>query len=794
MMRCSVVIALAMLCQTCGLCVGERSQEPEGVTTTTPQEDVITTTQKGTTTSQKAVNTSPQSDGKQRARTTVVDPRLEDGRVPTRADQLVVCSCPEPTPDGCRRFLSDAYIDSKNIDFEDIRVPVADLSVAVHDVTCPKKNHRFMTYSEGKFYLRERGDVVLVDAGEMTGLRVNDYCADLRRDLTWNMKMCVAPPSVPKCCPSGQALKHGKCQNATTPAILAPPMSIGLRKKSVQFPVIENHYNPLNCTSIPLRSVPLTPKQSYLLSVPIGLIHIWHPADGHVKDHYTYPPNLCVDGYVNSNGSDTYSVNFCYSHPDQQRKKCEGHICVRKCCPDGEEMSQMLYRCVPSNFTDFKPVFTYPPNDYRVVYGRPTCQFQTVVNEPNIDSRGRYHFHDDILTAMEYCVDKFNDGREIVEDMAIVCIKEPTKLWSRIRKVLFPILQVISFLFLLLTVGCYCVVPELLSGGGWYQLFHVFSLMVAYATMFAQDMFSKDWETDTCFIMGIMLQFSFLSTFFWLNVLCLEVWRKIRSLNLKFRAASVIPIWVYVLYAFGTPVAIAIITVCMHFFAPEDVPGVWKPHLARSRCFFEDPARLFLYFYGPIGFLFALNIGFITHTSWTYRQIEKNSSMLKKASSPRTPNEQIHRRRDYISEALTDTLNTLQGFFLFIIFIANRSKRKHLKKKFPLVFKFWNQIRKVLRHCCCWCCPDAKETCLAPLGSLTSQVSRKLSSSSIVSNLSTLSTSLRFSKSSFSMDLGDDLNTKIPSVLEHNGGITTLSHSPIGVNTVSLHDNTDTQC
>ncbi|MPC17545.1 hypothetical protein E2C01_010406 [Portunus trituberculatus] len=243
------------------------------------------------------------------------------------------------------------------------------------------------------------------------------------------------------------------------------------------------------------------------------------------------------------------------------------------------------------------------------------------------------------------------------------------------------------------------------------------------------------------------------------------------SLNLKFRAASVIPIWVYVLYAFGTPVAIAIITVCMHFFAPEDVPGVWKPHLARSRCFFEDPARLFLYFYGPIGFLFALNIGFITHTSWTYRQIEKNSSMLKKASSPRTPNEQIHRRRDYISE----------------------SKRKHLKKKFPLVFKFWNQIRKVLRHCCCWCCPDAKETCLAPLGSLTSQVSRKLSSSSIVSNLSTLSTSLRFSKSSFSMDLGDDLNTKIPSVLEHNGGITTLSHSPIGVNTVSLHDNTDTQ-
>lgn len=833
-MRCSVLIALAVLCQTCRLCVGaglaHEPEEPEDVVTTTSQEDIITTTQRDITTSQKVVSTSPQSGGNQHVRPTVVEPLLEDGRVPTRADQLVVCSCPELSPDGCRRFLSDASIASKNIDFEDIRVSVTDLSVAVHDVTCQKKDHRFMKYSEGEFYLRERGDVVLVNVGDMTGLRVNDYCADLRRDngrLTWNIKICVAPPSVPTCCPSGQALKDGVCHNATTPNIIAPPLSVGLREKATHFPVIKNHHNPLNCTSDPLTSIPLTPGKSYLLSVPTGLMHVWKPADRHINTHFTYPPNLCVDGYVNSNGSEVYSANICYSHPDQQREKCEGHVCVRKCCPDGEEMNQMLYRCVSSNLTDFKPVFSKHPGDYTVVHGKPTCQFQTVVNDSSIDNRGRYLFHGDHLSAMEYCVDKFNDGRGKIEDMAIVCIKEPTKLWPRIRKIAFPILQIISFIFLLLTVGCYCLVPELLTGGGWYQLFHVISLMVAYATMFAQDMFSKAWETNICFIMGILLQFSFLSTFFWLNVLCLEVWRKIRSLN-KFRPASVVPIWIYVLYAFGTPVAIGILTVCMHFFAPDDVPGVLKPHLARSRCFFEDPPRLFLYFYGPIGFLFALNIIFITHTYWTYRKIEKNASVLKKASpennSARTPTEQIHRKRDYISDfkqqfsllvmmslcwvsellswfipplemwAATDTLNTLQGFFLFVIFLANRSKRKHLKKKFPLLFKFGNQIRKVLCHCCCCCCPGAKETCLAPLGSFTSQVSRKLSSSSLVSNLSTLSTSLKFSKSSFSMDLPDDLNTKRPSALEHDSGITILSHSAITTSSVFPHDNTDTQC
>ncbi|MPC17547.1 putative G-protein coupled receptor Mth-like 1 [Portunus trituberculatus] len=296
------------------------------------------------------------------------------------------------------------------------------------------------------------------------------------------------------------------------------------------------------------------------------------------------------------------------------------------------------------------------------------------------------------------------------------------------------------------------------------------------------------------------------------------------SLN-KFRAASVIPIWVYVLYAFGTPVAITIITVCMHFFAPEDVPGVWKPHLTRSMCFFDDPTRLFLYFYGPIGFLFALNIAFIINTYWTCRKVENQITELKGNVSENTdeiPKEHIRRKRDYISNfkqqfsllvvmslcwvteilswlipppemwALTDTVNTLQGFFVFVIFIANRGKHKHLKKKFPLVFKFWNQIRKVFRHCCCWCCPDAKETCLAPLSSLTSQVSKKLSSSSIQSSLLTLS-SLKFSKFSLSIANQGDLDSQSPSALEHDGGIT-ISHSPEADCSVFNHEKTDTQC
>ncbi|KAG0715129.1 hypothetical protein GWK47_012664 [Chionoecetes opilio] len=122
------------------------------------------------------------------------------------------------------------------------------------------------------------------------------------------------------------------------------------------------------------------------------------------------------------------------------------------------------------------------------------------------------------------------------------------------------------------------------------------------------------------------------------------------------------------------------------------------------------------------------------------------------------PTEQIHRKRDYISDfkqqffllvlmsscwisevlsivippmelwAVTDLLNSLQGVFIFFIFVVTRSKRKHLKKKFPLLFKIARQLCTAVGDCCC---QGGQQSCLAPLNSFTSQVSRKLSDSSI---------------------------------------------------------------
>lgn len=123
-------------------------------------------------------------------------------------------------------------------------------------------------------------------------------------------------------------------------------------------------------------------------------------------------------------------------------------------------------------------------------------------------------------------------------------------------------------------------------------------------------------------------------------------------------------------------------------------------------------------------------------------------------------------------------LNSLQGVFIFVLFTTNRTKRKHLKRKFLLLFKMAYYFRGTAQKCCC---QGSEVTCTLPVSSFTSQISRNLSSSSGVSSLSTHNTSLNFGVSSISLCFSDDEDVKKPQC-----GVITLSHS-------ALHGN-DVQC
>ncbi|KAK4297995.1 hypothetical protein Pmani_029618 [Petrolisthes manimaculis] len=528
-------------------------------------------------------------------------------------------------------------------------------------------------------------------------------------------------------------------------------------------------------------------------------------------------------------------------------------------------MSSPLYRCIDKQNSTFSPPFIAEPSSYKVVHGYPLCLPKSQEFNISIDARGFMYAKDRKFEASSYCSDEFTDGKHNFRQGAYICLARLSE-WDKARDIAFPVCHAISLVFLALTVVCYCLVPVLLQQGGWCQLFHVLSLMLAYSSKFAQQLFGQYWNGPTCIAMAVVLQFGFLCTFFWLSVLCFEVWRKIKSLN-KLLPATKQPLKSYLLYAFGGPFLICTVTVCMQFWAPSDVVGVVKPHLGVSRCWFYDTLATLVYFFGPIAFLFTCNIVFITHTFWIYRQIERNAKVLKNLGGEKTSSEgsaaasktlrteasktltteasktlrteasktltteasktlrteasktlrtaeHKYRRRDYVADfkqqfsllvlmsicwvtevlswkipplvmwAATDILNTLQGFFVFIIFVANRSKRKHLKKKFPTVFVGVKIVTSVLiKIKGAFMLIDSNGKEVSPINLLTSTIGRKISTTSLMSNISTLSTTLTVktsSSSSFSLSSSERSNTKRSSSFsDSDDGIITVSHTTL---------------
>lgn len=741
-------------------------------------------------------------------------------------EALVKCHCKgdEILANGsCQQYPERTFIDAE-IDFMSTKkVPVAEYEVIIRDLECHPEKGRLLNFNRGQFRLRQRGDMILLEsAGYLDGQRINNYCVTHHLDdsnkLTWTMKACIPVPSVPRCCPRGQAMKDGSCQPASTPELLRPPIGAKPFSNSIEWPDITNFLSPLTCTTDPVKTILHAFKKSNLVSLADGLQHGWIPGDINQGQIYYTCPKFCVDGIINSDGSVSYYTSFCYSNPKELHKKiCGDRPCLRKCCKEGEIWDINNYACIPDPETIFNPQTPRNLSHYNIVTGEPLCEYSDTVAGPfTIDEYGFMQTESGRFPPTDYCVDTFLD-RDVLMINASACVYE-TSAWEDVKAILIPVCYVISLLFLGITVACHLCVPEVQRNGGVHQLCHAIALSTAYISSFIVFVFQSYLIGRLgCFIVAIATQFGFLATFFWLNVMCFENWQKIRCLR-KMLPSKPSPSWPYMLYAWGIPLLICVITVIMQRVLPEDVEGVIRPDIGISRCFFHDDAPYFAYFFGPVTFLLVCNAIFLGLTQFNFcmmlRDYENITKDLKDLgtgvisvapkSTSSMPSRQI---TDHVNEykqrlqlfvlmaicwvaevlswkipplelwAPTDTINALQGFFIFVIFLSNRNKRKILKKKYPRLYKTVSEflnIPQVLKKCFC----GGSSTSLSHVTSLSSSVSRKISSSTLISNFA--STFRSYSSSTFSVN-GSDTRTPRRSVSmdETLSGVVTLSHTSL---------------
>ncbi|XP_037779957.1 uncharacterized protein LOC119576371 [Penaeus monodon] len=693
--------------------------------------------------------------------------------------------------------------------------PMAERQVIIKDLECDTENGVMMlNFSRGQFRLRDRGDIVLSEeAGEYAGLRIGAYCInhslDEYRKLTWTVKVCVDPPNIPRCCPPGQAMKDNVCRPARTPEPLAPPISADPYGPAISWPHIKSYEKPLHCSVEPMKDLPLIPRVSYLASHTKGLVHIWNAEETDNKFQYRFDPKYCVDGRQNLDGSASYSVKVCFESPmEQYQRLCTENVCVRKCCAMGEIMDNYLYMCVPSPAAEFAPRMN---TKYNLVIGQPICDPSTPITDFLLSpDTGHLATWNITLPPSDYCIDKFSDREGRISDGALACINL-FSTWEKAQNIVFPVCMTISLVFLLIIVFCYCAAPIMLKNTGWYHLCHVVSLIIAYFSAVMLQFLNSILQPTSCIGFAILMQFGYLSAFFWLSVLCFDVWRIFRSLNNRLRPPRPIPPCVYHIYAWSGPLVICSVTLGLQYVDADDVPWLIKPHLGQYKCWFGEDMEQLVFFYLYIAILLFANCLFIGHTYWVKRKMDESLAALradKKGNGEKTT-PVVHSKRNYYSEfktkflllalmsscwvaevlswqippaelwALTDIFNTLQGFFIFVIFMQDRQKRQHLKEKFPNLFRIFKNIFLTfskLKHFL-KCSPCSAGT-FSPY-TYISTLNRKLSSSSIVSNLSTLSSSIKITSTSvFKVD-SDRRSPQRSESFDSDNGIITLSHTPI---------------
>ncbi|XP_076649673.1 putative G-protein coupled receptor Mth-like 3 isoform X2 [Halictus rubicundus] len=337
-----------------------------------------------------------------------------------------------------------------------------------------------------------------------------------------------------------------------------------------------------------------------------------------------------------------------------------------------------------------------PENTKRFVLEPDLYEDDTFVLERN----GTLRTGSSSFPAWSYCL----DWKESFEKIAVVvCVSEETEL-----KKSYNISIMVSIPFFLATFLVYAIIPELRSLYGKTLMCYVACLVVAYTFLVLPNLFAN-FPVGICAALAFIIQFSFLASFFWLNVMCFDIWWTFggfRSLQGSVKQRERKKFVIYSIYAWGCASILTSVCAIMDFL-PSVPDHFIRPQFGEQSCWFKTDEAKAIYFYVPMGVTVVCNICLFISTALKIVQHKKDTANhLKGVDSRRhDDNKQwfnlylklfivmginwsmeivswlCHNTPTYIWY-LTDLTNTLQGVIIFLIFVWKEKIRQLLLKRF----------------------------------------------------------------------------------------------------------------
>ncbi|XP_025409388.1 G-protein coupled receptor Mth2-like [Sipha flava] len=393
--------------------------------------------------------------------------------------------------------------------------------------------------------------------------------------------------------------------------------------------------------------------------------------------------------------------------------------CVFKCC----KMGRVRYDkgCGPSNYTfeklavlksvnDNGSIELYESDQFHLVLKKIICNNNvgTVMLKPSkvksfgITEDGRLNYGSNVAPG-QFCIDRNNEnGSQLV---IVMCAIENKQTASKIYNI---VALIISLPFLFVTLLVYALIVELQNLHGKSLMCYTATLIVAFTSLII-DRFINSIDQYFCILMGVFIQFFSLASFFWLNIMCFDLWWtfsgfRLLKRNLKQHESKKFKM--YSIYAWGCTTFISAFTYYMQIVYSS---SQFSPGFGIRRCWFNTKLSTFIYFYGPVTILSSSDILMFIHTAVLISKRIQDTKIINHPDCKRKIDHEKQRFVLYLklfivmginwmAEILswafedkdssfnilwiiTDFGNALQGVLIFVIFVCRKRVLRLLSEK-----------------------------------------------------------------------------------------------------------------
>ncbi|XP_041969756.1 probable G-protein coupled receptor Mth-like 3 [Aricia agestis] len=267
--------------------------------------------------------------------------------------------------------------------------------------------------------------------------------------------------------------------------------------------------------------------------------------------------------------------------------------------------------------------------------------------------------------------------------VALVCFEKVARESNDIET--GGVMALVSVIFFILTFGVYMYLPQLRDLQGWCYM----SLCVCMALGFfflGLLQLNPGFINELCTVTGFFIYFWMMATFFWMNVISINVYRTVQD-STYLKKTEKKQFLLYSCYAWGGSIFFLAVTLITNFVEGEH----YKPGIGSAACWFSGAAETWIYFYGPVAVLIASNIALFVFSSlqlWKQsKKYEVNTLNILKQKfltslklflvmgiSWTFEIASFAHGGQHIIWKIMDTFNCLQGVVIFVILVLLRKR------------------------------------------------------------------------------------------------------------------------